>query len=567
MRSARQARRFSSAIALGLFAAPVGLGGLLGACAPSATEPVALRFAPTTLHGQTLVGRLENIQLDVFAEESGVRCTEAGGAEGLEAEPAPTVLTSAELSTSNCPPGARFCGQVELDRATTPRIFVARGLDASGEVFAQACTSVALDRAQVDVDLVFQRVLPPATCGNGTLEAPETCETPGKGSCDARCTSQAELVSTGAAANTTVDGQGAAKTEPVLVATSSAIIALYSDATTASDDGDVALRVLAPTLGPVSTPTPLAASFFLPTGAPPGATAAGLQGGVAACATGSVLLVAYETAGVGIDVALRALDLTSYAGAAEQLITGDATGTAGDQRFAEIACSDTAAFVTWRDVASGRVLGRRVGLPATLGRIQELGGASDGTHVSVARRSTGWIVAWDAGRQIRYRVLGEDGTPSGGEVALDGDAVRTSPRLADLPDGRVGLVYAEGEEAARIVRLQRFDAEGRRLGEAAVLSVAGAQDPALTALPTAVGGAYGVVWTLGDRVQARLVGGDAGFLLNPITSTEDAFFVDGTGRTPKSPTATVTADAWAVGWHDDAADGGIIARLLPLPAR
>ncbi|RYE88297.1 MAG: hypothetical protein EOO75_13435, partial [Myxococcales bacterium] len=74
------------------------------ACAADGPEPVALRFAPSAVQGQNLVGRLETIQLDVYAEESGIRCTDAGGAEGLEAEPAPTALTTAELTRSNCPP-------------------------------------------------------------------------------------------------------------------------------------------------------------------------------------------------------------------------------------------------------------------------------------------------------------------------------------------------------------------------------------------------------------------------------------------------------------------------------
>lgn len=549
--------------ALGLALLLVGF-----ACGQTAAEPVALRFAPTTLHGQSLVGRLASIELEVYADDTGVRCNDLGGADGIDAEPAPTALGRAELSGSGCPAGARFCGQLELERASSPRVFVARGLDAAGELFARACTSVSLDRGQVEVELVFQRALGEAVCGNGVIETPETCEDPGSGSCDAACSSQELLLSTGSNGNDTIDGQGERKTEPNLVATPAALIAFYTDDTTASDAGDIALRVTTPTLQTPDAPAALGASFFLPEGAAPGAAAPGTQGGAAACATSSSLLVAYETAGVDTDVALRALDASSYAGSAELLLSGEATGAVGDQRFAAIACAESAGMVAWRDTAAGRVLGRRITLPATLGRVQEIGGAGDGAVVALARRNAGWIAAWEAGRQIRYRVLGEDGTPSGGEQILEGDAMRAQPALAALPDGRVALSYLEGEEGARTVAVQRFDAEGRRIGVPVAVSAEGADMSTLAAMPSAAGGGYAAVWIAQGRVQARYLGGNQGFLLDPLAGIEDAFAADvRDDRTPRWPSAVATADALAIAWHDDAEDGGITARLLPLPSR
>lgn len=547
-----------------------GLGLLLAAaaCGVTTPEPVQLRLAPTNVRGQSIVGRLASIELDVFADDTGVTCNETGGANGLDASPAPATLTQATLGSTGCPAGARFCGQVELERADAPRIFVARGLDADGGLFARACASVLLDRAEVDVDLVFQRALAPATCGNGTLEAPETCEGPGTGTCNAACVSQDLVLSTGSSGNDTIDGEGTRKLAPTLVSTATALTVLYTDDTSASDDGDIAVRSTSPTLE--AQAGALGASFFLAEGAPPNPTTPGAQTGAVSCATNGPLFVAYETAGVGTDIALRSLD-ASFAGGTELLLSGDASttgGTAGDQRYAAIACSDSAGFSVWRDVTSGRVLGRRITAPSSLGRIQEIGGASDGTRITIARRTAGWIAAWEAGRQIRYRVLGEDGTPSGGEIVLEGDAIRSHPALTALADGRVALAYAEGDEGARIVHVQRFDADGRRVGEAVAVSEAGADAPALVGMNNVAEGAYAVVWVTAGRVQARYLGGNSGFLLNPLSSTEDAFFADAReGRSAATPTVAITAAALAIAWQDVADDGGIVARLLPLPTR
>lgn len=539
------------------------------ACAATTVEPVELRFAPTNLQGQSLVARLVSIDLDVYAEESGVACTELGGASGTDADPAPSVLLSAELGSANCPAGARFCGSVELERSKSPRVFVARGKDDTGAVFAQACVSASLDKAQVDVELVFQRALPTPVCGNDVLEAPETCEGDITSSCNNACVSTEVVVSIGGTGNQTVNDQGTKKTAPALVAAADSIVAIYTDSTSASDAGDVAMRVTTPTLDARTSPSVLRTSFFLPSAAAPGAAAPGTQQSPAACAAGESLLVAFETDGVGVDIALHALTASTFASGAEQLLSGAAaTGNAGDQRFPAVACTDAGGLVVWRDVTSGRVQGRSVTLPDTLGRIQELGGASEGNKVAVARRNGGFIAAWESGRQIRYRVMGQDGTPSGGERTLGGDALRAAPALATLADGRVALAFVEGEGAARGVRLQRFDADGRLVGDPVKVSEGdGAESPAVIAT-AAAGGAYGVVWLAGDQVRARYLGGTSGLLLSPLTGTEDIFAASLVeGRTRTSPTAALVGTVMAVAWQDVAADGGIVVRLLPIPER
>ncbi len=547
----------------------LGFGVSLVACASATLEPVQLRFVPSALGGQSLVGRLTTIALDIYAEDTGVACTSSGDATGLAVAPEPTALVQAELGSENCPGGARFCGSLELEQSSAPRVFVARGLDETGAVFARACATVTLDRDAVDVDLVFQRALAIPTCGNNVLEAPETCEGDITDACDTECNSRELVVSTGASPNGTVNGEGARKTAPTLATTADAVVVLYTDRTSASQDGEVALRVMTPALGAPTSPPMLATSFFLPTATAPGTAAPGTQENPAACVAGNSLLVAFESAGAGADVSLRALSTASYASGAQLLLSGDAdVGTAGDQRFPAIACSATGGLTVWRDVTSGRVLGRKITLPATLGRVQELGGASDGSKVSVVRRNGGWVAAWDAGRQIRYRVMGEDGTPSGGELTLEGDAVRGAPRLAALEDGRVALAFTEGEDAARGVRLQRFDVDGRLFGEPVVVSEGdGAESPFVVGA-TAAGGAYAVVWLTGNTVMARYLGGDAGTLLNPLTSTEDSFAASVVeGRTRTALTAAVLGSTLQIAWHDAAADGGIVMRLLPVPTR
>lgn len=550
----------------------LGITVSLVACAssePSGAGPVQLRFAPTTLQGQSLVGRLRSIALDVYAEDTGVTCTETGAASGFAGDPAPTSLVSAELGSENCPGGARFCGSVELEQNSAPRVFVARGLDDTGALFAHACATVTLDKDAVDVDLVFQRALAVATCGNNVLEAPETCEGDITDACDTECNSRELVVSIGASPNHTVNGEGTKKTGPALATTADAVIALYTDRTSASQDGEVALRVMTPGLGVPATPAVLAYSFFLPATTAPGVAAPGTQENPAACVAGSSLLVAFETAGAGADVALQALGTSSYASGAQLLLSGDAdVGTAGDQRFPHVACNATGGLVVWRDIGTGRVLSRRVTLPSTLGRVQELGGASDGTKVTVARRNGGWVAAWETGRQIRYRVMGEDGTPSGGELVLEGDAVRAAPSLATLEDGRVALAFTEGEDAARGVRLQRFDADGRLVDQPVVISTEDAADSPTVVGATAAGGAYGVVWLTGSTIMARYVGGDAGTLLSPITGTEDSFVASvAEGATRTGLTASVLGSTMQVAWHEPTAAGGIVMRLLPVPSR
>ncbi len=80
------------------------------------------------------------------------------------------------------------------------------------------------------------------------LEAPETCEGPGEGTCNDSCESQEVVLSNGSSANDTIDGEGASKLAPVLVSAGTALAAFYTDNTSASDDGDVAVRVTSPTL-------------------------------------------------------------------------------------------------------------------------------------------------------------------------------------------------------------------------------------------------------------------------------------------------------------------------------
>ncbi len=105
------------------------------ACGTHTPEPVQLRLAPGSVQGQSILGRLSSIELDVYAEASGVRCAETGAAEGVDADPAPVPLTQSTLGSTGCPSGARFCGRVEVERADTPRLFVARGLDAAGDLW------------------------------------------------------------------------------------------------------------------------------------------------------------------------------------------------------------------------------------------------------------------------------------------------------------------------------------------------------------------------------------------------------------------------------------------------
>ena len=542
------------------------LVGLLGvACAnDAALEPVRLRIEPGSVQGQSVLGRVATIELAVYAEDTGVVCTESGEVTGTKDAGDP--LASVELTRQGCPAGAAFCGSVTLEQSEVARVFAAIGKDSEGGVFALACSTATLDQAEISVDLQFRRALAPARCGNQQIEAPETCDFLGP-ACD-KCDSQELVVSTGSAQNATVDGDGSDKLEPALLVTPRAIVATYTDKSSASTDGDIAMRVLGPQLDAVTSPPSARAGFFLASPSVPGQPREGVQGASVACLAEDALLVAFESTDADVDVKMQAFDGVSYAARGNPvLVTGEGeVGTSGDQRAPALACTNGGkGLVVWRDAGSGRVRGRSFTAPDTLGRVQDIGGPGDGTRVVVARRSGGWVVAWESGRAIRLRVVGEDGTPSGGELTLDGDAPRAYPSLAALEDGRFALSYLEGESPARVL-VQRYDADGRRTGEAVTVSEKDAEctSPTLAGAPNA-GGAYAVVWLERTAVRARWLGGDRGFLLGPISGLEDPFDVSRSAVDKNTPVAAASSSALIVGWHD--VERGIVLRSLPLAAR
>jgi hypothetical protein len=490
----------------------------------------------------------------------------------------------------------KFCGDITIEKSDAVRVFSATAKGDGDATIAIGCAQAKVDQDALPVTIKMFRYLAPADCSDSVIQPTEQCTPGGTAVCDEACLTKELLLSTGSTQTGTQTGGPGDKTDPVLVwpeqsGLQGRFFAFYTDrAVSGSNNVEVSLRAMNDALSPIpagESPALSAGSIYLPNSPLPSPPAPFQQSAPSAAFLKGKFYVAFEDdtkTSNGLDVHLRSMDtaLVPDQGAAPLGINGGPAGTGGGSGAGELNIQQAPSiaagprdrlFVAWEDAAGGKIAGRTLSPPSTLGNQIDLSTGTGNKGVSVAATSTGWVAVWQSGTGIKLRAINEDGVPQGSEQTVnEGGAVSERPRVASLSDGRFAVVWSAGGD----VFVQRYDAKGAKIGgdQASplndVVKDGDQQSPAIGAT-SAVGGSYAIAWLDAPtgNVNARMLGGTAGFLFNNVNGQSTEFQASrGADRTRANP-AVASGGAGpfvAIAWEDKTAPGaGIVARRFPLP--
>jgi hypothetical protein len=557
-----------------------------GACTAS-HDDVRVAVVPTLSAPRALLDRAASLSLSVHEGE--VTCDPAtgtfDGSTGRE-------IAKRELGTTGCAASARFCGDITIAKSATPRVFAAQAKDPSGATVAVGCAQATIEQDAVPIAITMYRFLAPAVCGDGMLQPTEQCEPGGTAICDDDCQSNELLLSIGSAQNGTQTGGPNDKTDPFFVWPSGAgtqgrFFAFFTDrAVSGGGNLEVGLRVMGDDLSPLTSPPALAAgSIFLPNGTtfppPPAPRQQSLPQAAFHRGKYYVAFQDDDTPGTqGLDIHLRSINTSGGALVAEQGaepigINGPAGAGEPNIQGAPALAAGTGErlLVAWEDQGQGKIAGRTFTPPDTLGNQNDISSGTGNREISLAPTTSGWVAVWQGGTGIKLRAINADGTPQGTEQNVnDGGGNAERPRIASLGDGRFAVAWSANGN----VFVQRYDERGAKIaGDQAApvndLAVEGVQSDVAIGATGAASGSYVVAWVDGPtgHVHARMLGGSAGFLFNPVNGQATAFQASRDDGRVRARPAVVSGGAGpfvAIGWEDRTAPGaGIVARRFPMP--
>jgi hypothetical protein len=574
--------------------------GLMGAVAASAcaetNETPRVAIATDLVLPKGVLDRVTKLSLTVL--EGSVTCDETAGQISLPAGPeGAKEIAKRDLATSGCAAGVRFCGDVTIEKSDAIRVFGATAKGDGDATLATGCAQAKVDQDALPLAIKMFRYLAPPDCSDGVLQPTEQCMPGGTAVCDDTCSTKEQLLSIGSTPNWTQTGGVGDKTDPFLLwpqqsGTQGRFFAFYTDrAVSGSNNVEVSLRAMNADLSPIAateSPALAAGSIYLPNGSTfPAQPAPRQQSAPSAAFLNGKLYVAFQDdtgLSTGLDIHLRSMDaaLVADQGATPLGINGGTSGTGGSSGAGEAGIQSAPSlaagprdrlFVAWEDAGAGKIAGRTLSPPSTLGNQIDISTGTGNKGVSIVATSTGWVAVWASGTGIKLRVINEDGVPQGSEQTVnDGGSVSGRPRVASLPDGRFAVVWSAGGD----IFVQRYDAKGAKItGDQAnaVNDVVASGDqiaPAIGATPSA-GGSYAVAWldVSSRSVNARMLGGTSGFLFNNVNgqSTEfPASRAEGRARANPAVVAGGSGPFVAIAWEDQTAPGaGIVARRFPLP--
>jgi hypothetical protein len=561
--------------------------GLAASCGDEGA-PVQASIVTNLTAPRALLDRADRLDLRVL--EGPVSCDAATGAtKPPDAQGGKEIARSA-LGKTGCASGARFCGELRIEKSSVNRVFEAKAKDNAGAVLAVGCAEAKVELDALPLTIKMFRFLAPAVCGDQQIQPTEQCEPGGTDLCDEACQSNELLLSIGDATNNTDTGSPGDKTDafflwPTQSGSAGRFFAFYTDrAVAGSNNVEVGLRVMSDQLAALDSPPALAkGSIFLPNGGafPPEPASFRQSMPQAAFFQGKYYVVFQDDnspGSFGLDIHLRSLNelLQSDQGAEPLTINGretPPTGEAAIQASPSIAAGKDSLFIAWEDQGQGKIVGRTVNPPGALGAQNDISGGGS-SRVQVAATASGWVAVWKTGTGIKLRTLKDDGSPDGPEQAVnDTGAGADRPRVAALPDGRFAVVWSAGSD----VFFQRFDAKGAKIaGDQArpindVVADGEQTAPAIAATPAA-GGSYAVAWHDGStgHVRARFLGGTGGFLFNNVngqTTEFQASKVDDRERAAPVVAVGGAGPFVAIGWEDkSAANSGVVVRRFPLPS-
>jgi hypothetical protein len=570
-------RRFACVLASGAVAVVAASACVMAD--ESVRAPIALSFtAPRGVLDKAKQLELRVLEGEVTCEPSTGIVTLPGGEAGARE------VVKSNLGQDGCPQNVKFCGNVTIPKSADSRIFEAKARDGAN-LLALGCATATIDQDVVPLAIEMLRFLPPAVCGDGTVQPTEQCEPGGTVLCDDTCQSKELLLSVGSIDNATSTGKSGDKTNPFFLwpqATGDAgrFLAFFSDLAVPAAGGtsDVGLRIMGEDLAPLTTPAPLASSIFLPNGGafPPAATPLQQSLPQATALAGKYYVVFQDDADGTLDVHLRVLNnqFDAEGGTTPLTVNGTTTGEPGLQTAPAIAASSDRLFVAWEDQTGGTIVGRTLNGALTLGSQNQLSTGNGNVRPRVAATSNkGFVAVWKSETGIKLRAVDTNGTPSGGEQAVsEGGAGADGGQVASLPDGRFAVVWSKGGD----VFFQRYDERGLPIAGDQVeplndLVKDGDQTQPTIATTPAGGGSYVVAWHDAGtgHIRARFLGGRAGFLLNNVngdTTEFQASRIDGHERAAPTIAVGGSGPFVAIGWEDRSAQTpGIVARRFPLP--
>lgn len=520
--------------------------------------------------------------LSVVVLEGEATCDEATGLV-TRAKDATKVRTLVErtLGSIGCAAGARFCGDVPVEKASVPRVFAATAKDATDAAIAVGCTTAKVDQERLSLRIRLLRYVAPSVCGDGKLQPTEQCEPGGGELCDDACQTREVLLS--APANGLRAGDPGDKASPFALwpeGPESRFTVFFSDATGADGIPHVALATRAADFTRDPTPALSEGAIYLPTTATfPPAAPAGAQAQPAAALVLGTYFVAYEDddgGATGQDVRVRQMSsaLAPDVATGALRVNGPAgAGEAGAQAAPAIAGGPKGRlFVAWEDQAQGRIVGRVLTPPKTLGNANDLSVGTGNGQVSLAATPSGWVAVWQSGTGIKLRVVNEDGTPQGVEQTVsEVSAAAERPRVASLADGRLAVVFSAGGD----VYVQRYDARGNKVAGDQLAPVndlvrEGVQSQIAVTASSALAGSFAVAWVdeTSGHVRARFLGGSGGFLFNPVDGQASEFQASREAGRKRGAPSIASGGAGpfvAVVW-EDITEGfaGIVGRRFPL---
>ncbi len=583
-------RRISS---VGLPAAVVIV--LAAACAASKDEAPRVSIATDLVLPRGVLDKVTKLTLTVT--EGNVTCDATIGQTALPGGPdAAKEIAKRDLATTSCAPNVKFCGDVAIEKSDAVRVFsaVAKGSDDS--TLAIGCTQATVNQDTLPLAIKMFRYLPPPVCGDGVIQPTEQCEPGNTAVCDASCLSKELLLSIASTQTGTKDGKPGDKTDPALLwptgtaaGTQGRFFAFYTDraVATGTNNFEVALRAMTSDLSPIpasESPALAAGSLYLPNDPavfPPVPSPRQQSFPSAAFLNGKYYVAFQDDTGTstGLDIHLRSMDGALVADQPQDSPLGingpSGAGEAAIQGVPSIAAGPADhLFIAWEDAGQGKIAGRTLTPPSTLGNQNDLSTGTGNKGVSVAATPTGWVAVWQSGTGVKLKVVNQDGTPQGAEQTVnEGGTVNERPRVASLSDGRFAVTWNAGGD----IFVQRYDTKGAKIAGDQAIAVNdvvkdGEQVTPSIAGMSAAGGSYAVVWldAGSSHVRGRMLGGNAGFLFNNVTGQASEFQASGLdGRTRANP-AVVSGGSGpfiAIAWEDKSAMGfGIVARRFPLPS-
>ncbi len=533
----------------------------------------AVNLAPTIVFPQGVLDGVTRLTVSVYDGSGSLDCNAPDGTvKGLNGD---TPIATKDLASNNCPGGAKFCGDISIDKSGSARLFAAQAFVGTGSApVASGCTKMPnANQDNLAVKITMLRTLPPQQCNGKTSAIIVQCATGPDSVCDANCQSIEEYFSKG---DGTTTGDSKAKVRPMLVWPVGAgdpgrLVGVWGDRSPGGGT-EVAMRVLADDMNPYTGQGQYVQdnSFRMPatSGLPPAPYSLSQFNPTIASINGNYYIAFEDTSGVpATAIKIRSFDpiLSPQQGAAV-LVSAASSNVA--QTTPSMAANGNNLFIAWEN--NGTIVGNTVASGAlTAGTQKTLG---PGTSVIVAASGAGWVAVWQNGTDVQMATIDATGTP-GPLSKVNSVAGASHPGVAAF-GSNVAVVWADG---GGNILVQRFDSSGKPIANDQANALQDASLGGNQSSPSIAAGTNFFIATWVDKasghVRARFLDGASGYEYNNVNGQSSDFQVSTVGNeTRDNPVAVVGGNAGqyvSIAWEDNTGSPtsfkGIWGRRFPLP--